>query len=112
MVKTPTLKNKFNALLNMVDEAVEDLNDNFLGNKFFDATQLIEEETYSIENSPTTKVENNHKFLHDSWANLVESEGNEVEMIDGDSIPHSELGFTIMREKRNMLKNRSRYRTR
>lgn len=50
----------------MVDEVVEDSNDNFLGNKFFDATQLIKEETYSIENSPTTKVANNHKFLHDS----------------------------------------------
>ena len=51
MAKTPTLENKFDALLDLVVEGDEEFDDNSLRNNFVDATQIINDESESIENS-------------------------------------------------------------
>lgn len=69
-IKTLTLQNKFNDLLNVVVKDIVEFDDISIGKYFVDATQLMEKVIDSIENY---SMVNNEKFLQ-SYENLENSD--------------------------------------
>lgn len=61
VVKSPNIQNKFDTLLDMVSEEGSD--DSSIKKEYVEATQLIEDESDSIENSPMDNINKNQEFL-------------------------------------------------
>lgn len=61
VVKSPNIQNKFDTLLDMVSEEGSD--DRSIKKEYVEATQLIEDGSDSIENSPMDNINKNQEFL-------------------------------------------------
>lgn len=62
-MKSLIFKNKFSALHEVTKEELLETDDSSLDKEFIDATQIIEDNSDSIENSHV--INKNKKFLHD-----------------------------------------------
>lgn len=98
VVKSTIFKNKFTNLLDVVtEEEPQKYDDNCLDKKFVDVTQIIEDKSDYIENSPVTNLNKNKKFPQDSWEALSENQSEEDR--DPYELEYSPLerpGFTLI----------------
>jgi hypothetical protein len=82
--------------------------------EFVDATQLLHEEVIAkkvsnqIQNKSQERVQKDMQFLKDSWANMVENEENETELLVALDKGQSPSGFQMVVSKaRNKEKAKS-----